>query len=48
MDIYEDIKPLYQQYHGYTRAKLQEKYSDNQFPVNGHMPAHIFGKYIYN
>ena len=42
-EIWEQIKPLYQNLHAYIRRQLQTIYPDNHFPTEGHIPAHILG-----
>lgn len=43
-NLWLQVKPLYQQLHAYVRRKLAAKYSDQQFPAGGHIPAHILGE----
>ena len=43
MTLWEQVKPLYQQLHAYTRRKLIMHYGEERFPETGHIPAHILG-----
>ncbi|HEY0876611.1 MAG TPA: M2 family metallopeptidase [Vicinamibacterales bacterium] len=40
--LWEQLRPLYQSLHAYTRTKLREKYGDI-VPENGPIPAHLLG-----
>ena len=40
--LWDQVKPLYEQLHCYTRGKLVEKYGDKG-QVNGMIPAHLTG-----
>jgi peptidyl-dipeptidase A len=40
--LWEQLRPLYQSLHAYTRTKLREKYGD-AVPANGPIPAHLLG-----
>ncbi|XP_021364003.1 angiotensin-converting enzyme-like isoform X1 [Mizuhopecten yessoensis] len=42
-NLYEQLRPLYEQLHAYVRRKLMNKYGKQYFPDNGHIPAHLFG-----
>jgi peptidyl-dipeptidase A len=42
-NLWQQLKPLYQQLHAYVRRKLQERYPTEPFPAEGHIPAHITG-----
>lgn len=41
-NIFEEIRPLYQQLHGYVRYQLRKKYGDI-VPEKGPMPMHLLG-----
>lgn len=41
-NIFDQIRPLYQQLHAYIRFKLNQKYG-NLVPVKGAIPMHILG-----
>lgn len=41
-NIFDQIRPLYQQLHAYIRFKLNKKYGD-LVPVKGAIPMHILG-----
>src|SRR6218665_599793 len=45
-NLWEQIKPLYQQLHAYVRRKLMDSYPKNRrdFPNTNHIPAHILGE----
>ncbi len=40
--LWEQVRPLYEQLHAYTRWKLREKYGD-AVPKDGPIPAHLLG-----
>jgi len=40
--LWEQLRPLYQSLHAYTRTKLRDKYGD-AVPANGPIPAHLLG-----
>ena len=40
--LWEQLRPLYQSLHAYTRMKLREKYGD-AVPATGPIPAHLLG-----
>jgi peptidyl-dipeptidase A len=40
--LWEQLRPLYQSLHAYTRTKLREKYGD-AVPASGPIPAHLLG-----
>nr|Q6Q4G4.1 RecName: Full=Angiotensin-converting enzyme; AltName: Full=Dipeptidyl carboxypeptidase I; AltName: Full=Kininase II; AltName: Full=TtACE; Flags: Precursor [Theromyzon tessulatum]AAS57725.1 angiotensin-converting enzyme [Theromyzon tessulatum] len=42
-DLWQEIKPFYEQLHAYVRRKLQKKYPQIAFPKEGHIPAHLLG-----
>ncbi|XP_033730620.1 angiotensin-converting enzyme-like isoform X2 [Pecten maximus] len=42
-NLYEQLRPLYENLHAYVRRKLMNKYGAQYFPDNGHIPAHLFG-----
>ncbi|KAH9508613.1 hypothetical protein Btru_052161 [Bulinus truncatus] len=39
--LWEQIRPLYEQLHAYTRRKLKYIYGNDKFPPSGHIPGHI-------
>jgi peptidyl-dipeptidase A len=41
--LWTQLKPLYDQLHCYTRAKLSEKYGADKVPPDGAIPAHLLG-----
>lgn len=41
--LWEQVKPLYEQLHCHTRAKLVEKYGADKVPADGPIPAHLLG-----
>lgn len=41
-NIFDQIRPLYQQLHAYIRYKLNQKYGD-LVPAKGAIPMHILG-----
>jgi peptidyl-dipeptidase A len=41
--LWEQVRPLYVQLHGYVRWKLREKYGDQAVPANGPIPADLLG-----
>src|SRR6218665_1600645 len=45
-DVWQQVKPLYQQIHAYVRRKLLNRYSNNtkDFPSTRQIPAHILGE----
>ena len=45
-DLWQQVKPLYQQIHAYIRRKLMDIYSKNSkdFPSTRQIPDHILGK----
>ena len=48
--LWETVKPLYEQLHGYIRFMLKNsiyKNFTNFFPATGHIPIHILGERIY-
>ncbi|XP_069122365.1 angiotensin-converting enzyme-like [Argopecten irradians] len=42
-NLYEQLRPLYENLHAYVRRKLMKQYGEQYFPDNGHIPAHLFG-----
>ncbi|XP_022084562.1 angiotensin-converting enzyme-like [Acanthaster planci] len=42
-DIYDAVKPMYQQLHAYVRRKLAERYGKDKVDTNGLIPAHLLG-----
>ena len=43
-ELWETVKPLYQQLHAYVRRKLRETYGKDKVSVDGPIPAHLLGK----
>uniref|UniRef100_T1PCB8 Angiotensin-converting enzyme n=1 Tax=Musca domestica TaxID=7370 RepID=T1PCB8_MUSDO len=41
--IFEDIKPLYEQIHGYVRHRLNQFYGDEVVSKTGPLPMHLLG-----
>jgi peptidyl-dipeptidase A len=41
--LYAQMKPLYEQLHCYTRAKLNKMYGEKVVPIAGAIPAHLTG-----
>src|SRR5205085_6778652 len=41
--LWQQVKPLYESLHTYTRAKLRQKYGDAVVPATGPIPAHLLG-----
>ena len=41
--LWQQVKPLYDSLHTYTRYKLRESYGPEQVPATGPIPAHLFG-----
>ena len=41
--LWQQVKPLYDSLHAYTRAKLNQKYGDAVVPKDGPIPAHLLG-----
>jgi len=41
--IWQQVKPLYDSLHTYARYKLRETYGPDQVPLEGPIPAHLFG-----
>ncbi len=41
--LWQQVKPLYDSLHTYTRNKLRQKYGDRIVPATGPIPAHLFG-----
>ena len=44
-EVLEQLRPLYQHLHAYVRNKLKERYSTHSFPSEGHIPAHLLGRF---
>lgn len=40
---WQQVLPLYEQLHCYTKFKLMEKYGEDKFSEDGYIPAHILG-----
>lgn len=41
--LWQQVKPLYDSLHTYTRTKLRQKYGDAVVPATGPIPAHLLG-----
>jgi peptidyl-dipeptidase A len=41
--LWQQVKPLYDSLHTYTRTKLRQKYGDGVVPAEGPIPAHLLG-----
>ena len=41
--LWNQLQPMYEQLHCYTRAKLVEKYGADKVPPTGPIPAHLLG-----
>ncbi|XP_062576365.1 uncharacterized protein LOC134238260 [Saccostrea cucullata] len=41
--LLEQLKPLYEDLHTYVRKRLRKQYGTENFPVSGHIPAHLLG-----
>ncbi|HKY92391.1 MAG TPA: M2 family metallopeptidase [Nevskiaceae bacterium] len=41
--LWGQVKPLYDQLHCYTRARLNQKYGDTLVPKDGLIPSHLLG-----
>jgi peptidyl-dipeptidase A len=41
--LWQQVKPLYESLYTYTRRKLSEKYGKELVPLDGPIPAHLFG-----
>lgn len=41
--LWQQVKPLYDSLYTYTRRKLSEKYGKELVPLDGPIPAHLFG-----
>ncbi|XP_035825264.1 angiotensin-converting enzyme [Aplysia californica] len=41
--LFEQLRPMYEQLHAYSRRKLMEIYGRDKFPESGHIPAHLLG-----
>lgn len=42
-NLWQQVKPLYEQLHCYTRGKLSDYYGIDKVPANGPIPAHLLG-----
>lgn len=53
-EVWEMIRPLYEELHAYVRRKLRELYGPEKIGGHAPLPSHILGKnnvmhyYIYN
>jgi peptidyl-dipeptidase A len=41
--VWQQVKPLYESLHTYSRYKLRQQYGAGQVPLTGPIPAHLFG-----
>lgn len=46
-EVWEGIKPLYEELHAYIRRKLREFYGPEKIGINTPLPSHILGKYLF-
>lgn len=46
-ELWQKLRPLYQQLHAYVRSKLVEKYGEDVVPRSGPIPAHLLGESLY-
>lgn len=46
-DVWQTIKPFYQQLHAYVRSKLRAFYGEDKVPKNQPIPAHLLGIHIF-
>lgn len=42
-ELWEKLRPLYEQLHAYVRNKLRQKYGEEIVPIDGPIPAHLLG-----
>jgi peptidyl-dipeptidase A len=42
-DLFDQVRPLYEQVHAFVRRRLKAVYGASRFPESGHIPAHILG-----
>ncbi|CAG0894908.1 unnamed protein product [Darwinula stevensoni] len=42
-ELWETVRPLYEQLHAYVRRKLREKYGEDKVTADGPIPAHLLG-----
>ncbi|CAG5116627.1 unnamed protein product [Candidula unifasciata] len=42
-DLFDQLRPLYEQLHAYVRRRLRQVYGESRFPASGHIPAHLLG-----
>ena len=42
-DLFERLRPLYEQLHAFVRMKLRAKYGGGQVPESGPIPEHLLG-----
>lgn len=47
-DLWEEVKPLYDELHTYVLNKLRERYPQLQKDKDNLIPAHILGKLVLN
>ncbi len=41
--LWNQVRPLYRDLHGYTRGRLVKQYGADKVPVNGLIPSHLLG-----
>ncbi|CAL1542879.1 unnamed protein product [Lymnaea stagnalis] len=41
--LFDVVRPLYEQLHAYVRRHLRAKYGKDKFPASGQIPAHLLG-----
>ena len=44
-NLYNKLKPLYNNLHAYGRKKLREQYGQDKISATGPIPAHVLGKF---
>ena len=44
LNLYNELKPFYQQLHAYVRRKLYNIYGSDYINLEGPIPAHLLGK----
>ena len=45
-ELFDELKPLYEQLHAFVRRRLKQQYGDSVFPASGHIPAHLLGQCV--
>lgn len=44
-DLWNQLKPLYENLHAYVRRRLIQEYGNDKIKDDGPIPAHLFGKF---